>query len=137
MIWPDWSLAQIQDALGLVVMISGGLGSALVWWLSKTFASKTLVAELASRQDQVEARLAAGESRFVHLDTAIRDACMAARSAKDAADDVAVAAEKLQGAEITMARLQTKVEGLDEKLESIEHFTRLIVQGHMKMGDNS
>lgn len=135
------TFADIKDGLTTAGMaLAAGftlLSPAAVAWLGKTFASKAKVDELAQRMEEMDKRLAQGETRFVQLDAAIREACQAARDAKTAADEVAVAAEKVQETEVALARLEEQIRGLSNSLKNVEHFTRLMLEGHMKMGAGS
>lgn len=132
------TLSDVKDGMAIVgTVLAAGftlLSPALVAWLSKTFASKAKVDELAGQVAAMEQRLARGETRFVELEGAIKAATHAAREAKEAAEETAEAAKKVHGAEVAIARLEEKISGLAENLESIDHFTRLMVEGHMKMG---
>ena len=135
------SISDLKDGLALIggTLAAGFtlLSPALVGWLGKTFASKAKVDELAQQVAAMGERLAAGETRFVRLEAAITATTNAAKEAKEAAEETAEAAKKVHGAEIAIARLEEKIQGLDESLDRIEHFTRLMVEGHMKMGAKS
>ncbi|EPY00869.1 hypothetical protein [Magnetospirillum fulvum] len=135
------TLSDFKEALATAGMVLAGTFTVLspwvIAWLSKTFASKTKVDELAGQVAAMEQRLARGETRFVELEGAIKAATHAAREAKEAAEETAEAAKKVHGAEVTIARLEEKISGLAENLENIEHFTRLMVEGHMRIGGKS
>lgn len=132
------TLSDVKDGLAIAgTMLAAGftlLSPALVGWLSKTFASKATVDKLAGQVAAMEQRLARGETRFVKLEGAIKAATDAARAAKEAAEETAEAAKKVHGAEVAIARLEEKIGALAENLENIEHFTRLMVEGHMRIG---
>lgn len=135
------TLTDFKEGLTTAGMVLAGaftvLSPWLLTWLSKTFATKAKVDELAGAVAAMEQRLAKGETRFVKLEGAINAATLAAREAKEAAEETAEAAKKVHGAEVAIARLEEKISGLDESLDRIEHFTRLMVEGHMKMGAKS
>lgn len=135
------SFSDIKDGLAIAGSVLAGaftvLSPALVAWLSKTFAGKAAVDAMAAKLAEVERRLNAGETRFVQLEAAIKATTHAANEAKDAAEEVAEAAKKVHGAEVAIARLEERIASLGEALKDIEHFTRLMVEGHMKIGGKS
>ena len=135
------TLTDFKEGLTTAGMVLAGAFTVLSpWvlaWLSKTFATKAKVDELAGQVAAMEQRLAAGETRFVKLEAAIQATTLAAHAAKEAAEETAEAAKKVHGAEVAIARLQEQIRGVSENLENIEHFTRLMVEGHMKIGGKS
>lgn len=127
------TFADMKDGLWIVTMACSLLSPVVVALLSRTFASKTDLGVQARRLEACEDRMAKGDTRFATLESAIKVATQAAREAKTAAEETAVAAAKVHGAEVAIARLEERIKSLGEALDNIEHFTRLMVEGHMKM----
>lgn len=127
------NFAEIKEGLVLALMASGPVSAVVVALLSRTFASKTDLAAQVARLDKLEERLAQGDARFATLEGAIKAATQAAGQAKIAAEEATKAAAKVYGTEIACARLEERIQGVTEALNNIEHFTRLMVEGHMKL----
>lgn len=127
------SLTDMKDGLVLFLMASGPVSVVVVALLAQRFASKTDLAAQVGRLNKLEERLAQGDARFATLEGAIKAATQAAGQAKSAAEEATKAAAKVYGTEIACARLEERIQGLGEALNNIEHFTRLMVEGHMKL----
>lgn len=127
----DWDLKTILAGVGVAWAV---LSTALLGWLSKSFAAKGKVDELAREVETAKSSLAAGEARFVKLEAAIRSVQRAAEEAKEAAEKAEKAADQVHSVEVDIAELNGAIEALKATLKPIEHFNRLMVEGHMKLG---
>lgn len=127
----------IRDYLEVAAMVSPILVSAALWWLSRRFAAKGSLVALARKTEEIEQKLAAGESRFGRMESAIHEVSTAAQAAKSAADEAAKAAERIHEVQIGITALQGEMKTLNAKLAPLEHFGRVLLEGHLKLGGQS
>ena len=120
-----WTL---RDLVECAVVAWAVLSSAALYWLSLRFAPKHQVDKLASKIEGVERRLAEGETRFAHLGDAINRVGEAAKKAESAAT-------KIGGVELQLAELTGAIKALQATVGPIEHFNKVLVEGHMHMGE--
>ena len=114
----------LPEVLGVIVPI---LMAALMWYLSRQFASKADLSEIKTRLEE-------GEVRFNALERAILDASLSAKGAKDAADRVQDAAEKVYRVEVNIAELRGDIKALAASLKHIDRFGEMMVHGHLNLG---
>lgn len=127
------TLAGLKDGAGILAIGVSLLSPIVIAVLSKTFSRREDHLALARKVAGMAERLAAGEARFAQLEGAIKAATQAAAQAKIAAEEATIAAAKVHGTEIACARLEERIAGLSEALENLEHFTRLMVEGQLKL----
>lgn len=124
------TMADLKDALPLLSVLWLIGSAALLWWLSRTFATKGQV-------EAIERRLGAGDNRFVKLERAVGEAVHAAEDAKEAAERATRAAEKVGDAQVELARLGERINTLNELLRRVERDAGKMVDGHLAMGAKS
>ena len=117
----------LHDLPAILEIAAPVLMMALMYFLSRQFASKSDLAEITKRLEE-------GDERFNNLEKAILDASLSAKGAKDAADRVQDAAEKVYGVEVNIAELRGDIKALAATLKHLDRFSDIIVQGHMHMG---
>ncbi len=123
----NMTMADLKDALPVLSVLWLIGSAAVLWWLSKTFATKGQV-------EAIERRLGAGDNRFAGLEAMVRDALHAAEDAKEAAERATKAAEKVDDARLELARLGERMNTLTELLKRVEATAGHLTHGHMKMG---
>lgn len=137
---PAWLEVGLKAAEIIGCLLGAG-GGVIVLLARKTFASIEDVESRFERHrsihDELDDRLAAGDSRFIELNATIRSVREAADQARKAAEQASLAAGKANSLEISIAELNGEIKALQAALKPVERFTMTMVEGHMHIGEKT
>lgn len=130
---------EIKTWVGLLTpVLSIVVIPAVLWWLSRTFPSRSEVSReidgLRGRITKAEERLDSGAQRFVEMEAAIREVNHAASEAHAAADDATKAANQIADIRVALSDLKGEIKVVTALLQRVERNAGLLIEGHLDTG---